>query len=144
MAKDIARKIETALKVIASAVGRKLRALHGSKTRVVSCGPAGERRSRIAVIQTETGNAAGQGGFGAVMGAKKLKAITVIASGQVPVALVDIVVDHRHEAHAAEYGQALIEPLDLKGTGRRRNADPEMVRQIERFSAGDISSRSPA
>ncbi|MBN1583528.1 MAG: aldehyde ferredoxin oxidoreductase, partial [Anaerolineae bacterium] len=35
-----------------------LRALHGPRTRVISCGQAGERRSRIAVIQTETGNAA--------------------------------------------------------------------------------------
>jgi aldehyde:ferredoxin oxidoreductase len=54
-----------------------LRARHGSGTRVISCGPAGERRSRIAVVQTETGNAAGQGGFGGVMGAKHLKAIAV-------------------------------------------------------------------
>lgn len=54
-----------------------LRGIHGPKTRVISCGQAGERLSRIAVIQSETGNAAGQGGFGAVMGAKKLKAIAV-------------------------------------------------------------------
>ena len=54
-----------------------LRALHGPQTRVISCGQAGERLARIAVIQTETGNAAGQGGFGAVMGAKNLKAIAV-------------------------------------------------------------------
>jgi aldehyde:ferredoxin oxidoreductase len=63
-----------------------LRLLHGPATRVVSCGQAGERRSRIAVIQTETGNAAGQGGYGGVMGAKRLKAIAVRASGGVPVA----------------------------------------------------------
>lgn len=56
---------------------RALRVQHGPATRVISCGPAGERLSRIAVIQTETGNAAGQGGFGAVMGAKNLKAIAV-------------------------------------------------------------------
>ena len=54
-----------------------LRARHGPKTRVVCCGQAGERLSRIAVIQTETGNAAGQGGYGAVMGSKMLKAIAV-------------------------------------------------------------------
>jgi aldehyde:ferredoxin oxidoreductase len=63
-----------------------LRATHGAATRVISCGPAGERRSRIAVIQTETGNAAGQGGFGGVMGAKRLKAIAVRGSGGVRVA----------------------------------------------------------
>jgi aldehyde:ferredoxin oxidoreductase len=58
-------------------VTRALRARHGQRTRVVSCGQAGERRSRIAVVQTETGNAAGQGGYGGVMGAKRLKAIAV-------------------------------------------------------------------
>ncbi|MGC9522749.1 MAG: aldehyde ferredoxin oxidoreductase N-terminal domain-containing protein, partial [Anaerolineae bacterium] len=59
------------------ATTQALRMLHGSRTRVISCGQAGERRSRIAVMQTETGNAAGQGGFGGVMGAKNLKAIAV-------------------------------------------------------------------
>lgn len=60
-----------------------LRAIHGPRARVISCGPAGERLSRIAVIQTETGNAAGQGGYGAVMGAKRLKAIAVRGTGGV-------------------------------------------------------------
>jgi len=54
-----------------------LRVIHGTNTRVISCGQAGERLSRIAVIQTETGNAAGQGGYGGVMGSKNLKAIAV-------------------------------------------------------------------
>jgi len=58
-------------------VTKALRAIHGRETRVVSCGQAGEHLSRIAVIQTETGNAAGQGGFGGVMGSKNLKAIAV-------------------------------------------------------------------
>jgi len=56
---------------------KALRAIHGRRTRVISCGQAGERLSRIAIIQTETGNAAGQGGFGGVMGSKNLKAIAV-------------------------------------------------------------------
>ena len=63
-----------------------LRARHGPRTRVVSCGPAGERLSRIAVIQTETGNAAGQGGYGGVMGSKRLKAIAVQGTGGVRIA----------------------------------------------------------
>ena len=54
-----------------------LRARYGPKTRVAAIGQAGERLSRIACIQTETGNAAGQGGYGGVMGAKQLKAIAV-------------------------------------------------------------------
>ena len=63
-----------------------LRNIHGPKTRVIACGQAGERLSRIAVIQTETGNAAGQGGFGGVMGSKNLKAIAVRGTGGVRLA----------------------------------------------------------
>ncbi|MFP3896990.1 MAG: aldehyde ferredoxin oxidoreductase N-terminal domain-containing protein, partial [Anaerolineales bacterium] len=55
----------------------RLRGIHGNKTRLISCGQAGENLSRIACIQTETGNAAGQGGYGGVMGSKNLKAIAV-------------------------------------------------------------------
>ena len=65
---------------------RVLRGVHGSQTRVISCGQAGERLSRIAVIQTETGNAAGQGGYGGVMGSKNLKAIAVRGTQGVKVA----------------------------------------------------------
>jgi len=65
---------------------RVLRGLHGPQTRVISCGQAGERLSRIAVIQTETGNAAGQGGYGGVMGSKNLKAIAVRGTQGVKIA----------------------------------------------------------
>lgn len=58
----------------------------GQAARTLAIGPAGERLSRIATIQTATSSVAGQGGFGAVMGSKKLKAITVIGTGQVPTA----------------------------------------------------------
>ncbi|MBC7235962.1 MAG: hypothetical protein H5T69_08975 [Chloroflexi bacterium] len=68
------------------AVTQMLRVRHGAKTRVVSCGQAGENLCRIACIQTETGNAAGQGGYGAVMGSKQLKAVAVRGTGGVRVA----------------------------------------------------------
>jgi aldehyde:ferredoxin oxidoreductase len=61
-------------------------AVAGQGCKTLTIGPAGERLSRIATIQTATTSVAGQGGFGAVMGSKKLKAISVIGSGQVPVA----------------------------------------------------------
>ena len=63
-----------------------IQARYGKAARTLCIGPAGERLSRIATVQTETGSAAGQGGFGAVLGAKKVKAITVLSSGRVPVA----------------------------------------------------------
>ena len=53
---------------------------------VLTIGPAGENLSRIAIILNKTANAAGQGGFGAVMGSKKLKAIVVRGTGTVGVA----------------------------------------------------------
>ena len=60
--------------------------LHGNKTRVMVIGKAGENRSRIACILTDSGDASGQGGFGGVMGSKNLKAIAVRGSGDVIVA----------------------------------------------------------
>jgi len=81
-----------------------LRATHGPKTRVISCGQAGERLSRIACIQTETGNAAGQGGFGAIMGSKNLKAIAVRGTLGVRVAdpqrLLDICLNASREGQS--------------------------------------------
>jgi len=72
------------------ATQNRLLAEHGSRVRIATIGPAGENLSRIAVIQTETESAAGQGGLGAVMGAKKLKAVVV--GGTMPVEIA-----HRDE-----------------------------------------------
>jgi len=53
---------------------------------IVCIGPAGENRGRGACIFHGTGHAAGQGGFGAVMGDKGLKAIAVRGTGRIRVA----------------------------------------------------------
>ncbi len=53
---------------------------------VLTIGPAGENQSRLGALIHDMGNAAGQGGFGGVWGFKKLKAISVIGSGGIPVA----------------------------------------------------------
>ncbi|MBM3190994.1 MAG: hypothetical protein FJZ90_20030, partial [Chloroflexi bacterium] len=58
----------------------------GEEWRVLAIGPAGENRCRYAIVATGTESAAGQGGFGAVMGDKRLKAIAVRGHGGVPVA----------------------------------------------------------
>jgi aldehyde:ferredoxin oxidoreductase len=49
----------------------------GQRMRALCIGPAGENLSRLAVILSETSFASGRSGFGAVMGAKHLKAIAV-------------------------------------------------------------------
>ena len=77
---------------------------HGSDLRVLAIGPAGENRSRISIIATGKGSAAGQGGFGAVMGAKRLKAVAVRGTGGVPLAhpdaFSDVTLEIAREMHA--------------------------------------------
>lgn len=53
---------------------------------IVTIGPAGENRSRIASLVHGGGSGAGQGGFGGVFGAKNLKAIAVLGTGSIRVA----------------------------------------------------------
>jgi aldehyde:ferredoxin oxidoreductase len=65
---------------------KKIWSTHGSDMRVMTIGVAGEKKSRIAIILTDTGDASGQGGFGGVMGSKNLKAIAVRGTGYVQVA----------------------------------------------------------
>jgi aldehyde:ferredoxin oxidoreductase len=60
---------------------------------ILVIGPAGERLSRVAIILNETKFAAGQGGFGGVMGSKNLKAIAVRGTGVVAVANPDKVLE---------------------------------------------------
>jgi len=68
-----------------------LRAAEGGGVRALVIGPAGENLSHIATIHTASSSACGHGGFGAVMGAKKLKAISVKGSGKVSLVDVDTV-----------------------------------------------------
>jgi len=63
-----------------------LKAELGKDTRVASIGPSGETLSLISAVMNDKGRAAGRSGVGAVMGSKKLKAVAVIGTGQVPVA----------------------------------------------------------
>jgi aldehyde:ferredoxin oxidoreductase len=53
---------------------------------ILCIGPVGEAKSRLASLVTGSGVSARIGGFGAVFGAKKLKAICVFGSGNVHVA----------------------------------------------------------
>lgn len=56
------------------------------KVQIAVIGPSGENLVRISPIIHRIGNAAGQGGFGAVMGSKNLKAIAVRGTSGVKVA----------------------------------------------------------
>lgn len=65
------------------------------KARVASIGPAGEHMTMFSTILTDESSATGMGSFGAVMGSKNLKAISVQGTGSVKVAdpqgLMDLV-----------------------------------------------------
>ena len=50
----------------------------GKTVEIASIGQAGENLSLLAAIMNDKGRAAGRSGVGAVMGAKKLKAISVL------------------------------------------------------------------
>ncbi len=54
-----------------------IREVNDEEAKIITIGPAGEKRVRYAPIIHRSGHAAGQGGFGAVMGSKNLKAIAV-------------------------------------------------------------------
>ena len=135
---------------------RALRAIHGRDTRVISCGQAGERLSRIAIIQTETGNAAGQGGFGGVMGSKNLKAIAVRGTTGVKIArpreFLDLCINASREGQSpgglrrrsGDVGQTGIQTDRYGNTLRRRKCGfcltPCIHRIYENVQATDGSS----
>ncbi len=55
------------------------------KPAVVAIGPAGENKSRMGCLIHDAANGAGCGGFGGILGAKNLKAISVIGTGGIKV-----------------------------------------------------------
>ena len=63
------------------------------KPAVLCIGPAGENKTAFGCLVHDAGNGAGQGGFGAVWGAKNLKAVSFLGTGSVkiadPMALVE-------------------------------------------------------
>jgi len=103
-------------------------AAQGKGVRTLTIGPAGERLSRIATAHTESTSVAGQGGFGAVMGSKMLKAISVIGTGQVAVADPErlrwlyraVGEEARTVRQFGRYTEAMNEALQKEGGGRVR------------------------
>jgi aldehyde:ferredoxin oxidoreductase len=96
--------------------------------RVFAIGPAGENLVRIAVAATETESASGQGGFGAVMGSKNLKAVAVRGTGAISVAdpkrFEKVCTWIREEAHGSH------------GWPHTPRLDPKLVREYgQRFQA---------
>ena len=85
---------------------------YSTQAPAVACiGLAGENRSRIASIVHGAGSSAAQGGFGGVWGTKKLKAISVIGTGSVPIADPSALMDARLWFNQFQWN--VDKPLDL-------------------------------
>ena len=85
------------------AVQNELWLRSGGKARVASIGPAGEHMTMFSTILTDDSSVTGMGSFGAVMGSKNLKAISVQGTGSVKIA------DPEGLMELVEYVQNLID-----------------------------------
>ena len=86
---------------------------------VLAIGPAGENLSRMACLIHDAGNGAGQGGFGAVWGSKRLKTISVIGTGSIrisnPKALMQTRLwQHKHYAFSLDNLKRKYQSVDFQ------------------------------
>ncbi|MGM0604584.1 MAG: aldehyde ferredoxin oxidoreductase family protein [Halobacteriota archaeon] len=91
----------------------RIQSAFGPKFRTAVIGPAGENESLISQIECED-RQAGRGGGGAVMGAKRLKAIAVKGTHDVPVADEEALREKNHKWRLETTGRGEIE---ITGTG---------------------------
>jgi aldehyde:ferredoxin oxidoreductase len=96
----------------AAQAGTRLRQRLGRGWRVAAVGPAGERGVRYATISHD-GRHAGRGGLGAVLGAKRLKAIAVRATAKVAPADPDAVLAAARDLRARSFGPATAKYREL-------------------------------
>ncbi len=80
-------------------VQKKLEEKHGKNVGILCIGQAGENLVRYAVVRSMEGRAGGRPGIGAVMGAKKLKAIVVKGTKEIPLADPDKLRELGREAY---------------------------------------------
>jgi aldehyde:ferredoxin oxidoreductase len=85
--------------------------------RACSIGPAGEQLVRFATIMNDGGRAVGRGGLGAVMGAKRLKAIAVAGGQAVDVADPEMLQEIRREMLQGLQESQGAQTLSAYGTG---------------------------
>jgi aldehyde:ferredoxin oxidoreductase len=90
----------------------RLRERLGTGWRVAAIGPAGERGIRYATISHD-GRHAGRGGLGAVMGAKRIKAIAVRAATKVAPAHPEAVLGAARDLRARSFGPATAKYREL-------------------------------
>ena len=109
--------------------------LDDEKVQIATIGPSGERLVRISPILHRIGNAAGQGGFGAVMGSKNLKAIAVRGTGGVKVADKKGLIDYVKSVREFQPGPLGSTPLSTGALSwTEKHIDPKDInKQALRF-----------
>jgi aldehyde:ferredoxin oxidoreductase len=88
----------------------------GEDFQVATIGPGGENLVKYACITTDYGRQAGRGGVGAVMGAKKLKAVAVHGTRTIPVANPERFWELAHEMYRACKSSEGLEAWQRYGT----------------------------
>ncbi len=85
----------------------QLRTKYSRTAGIISIGPAGENLVKFANVVSQEGRAGGRPGMGAVMGSKKLKAIVIEGTSQIPLAYSD----EMRKLAADGYREVLAKPL---------------------------------
>jgi len=84
-------------------VSERMNAEHDLSAANVACiGPAGENEVRFAAVMTTESRAFGRGGLGAVMGAKRLKAVTFDGDATPDVEVPDVAADVHRDAATSD------------------------------------------
>ena len=128
----------------------RLRDRLGTGWRVAAAGPAGERGVLYATISHD-GRHAGRGGLGAVMGAKRLKAVAVRAATKVAPAHPDLVLAAARDLRARSFGPATAKYRELGtlanllafnalSTLPTRNFQAATFTEAPRLAAEDLAS----
>jgi len=86
------------------------------KSSIACIGVAGERKSKIAAIMNDHGRAAGRTGLGAVMGSKKLKAVSVSGDSRPKLAKEDTFIEATREAYRLLKNDMTAQMFRLGGT----------------------------
>lgn len=112
------------------ALEEALQTEHGKDVQVASIGTAGERQSLLACVVNDGGRSAGRSGLGALMGAKKLKAIVVKGSLKVPMADVKRLSALRKEyqGKASSFAESLHDFGSCAGTAGAAQSGDSPVR----------------
>ncbi len=107
----------------------KLKAIHGQDVEILCIGPAGENMTRQSTLESGNATTGGYGGFGAVWGAKNLKAMVVSGTGGIdvvdPKALLELRQYTRDLLYPSYYAKAADRPLEM-GFANSQDDDPDV------------------